>query len=285
MIRFWAIHAIHALDEHSRLIQCLSKKPAADPVSKQDSERIKLWVSQAKVALKFMAQDADCKRRLGEVEATLDFKMGFQRGKQPSNDALKTQLVWTGIAIRNDLESCKFVYVPASHESFFEQDKLFGEPVYDKFKSARDDLKCAGNCLAADLHTAAVFHLMRVAERGIRVLAYDRRVRFNKGPIEMQDWKAIIDQLQNEISKIGNWMKSPQRAQAEEFYNTALSEFRGFKDAWRNHVMHARRDYGPEDVSSVFSHVNRFMRLLSTRISETERTPLTWTKKQILREP
>ena len=39
------------------------------------------------------------------------------------------------------------------------------------FKSAKDDIGAAGNCYAADLHTAAVFHLMRVAEKGMKALA------------------------------------------------------------------------------------------------------------------
>jgi hypothetical protein len=43
----------------------------------------------------------------------------------------------------------------------------------------------------------------------------------------------------------------------------AAAEFRYFKDAWRNHVMHDRNDsYDEPEALRVLEHVTRFMTLL-----------------------
>jgi hypothetical protein len=181
----------------------------------------------------------------------------------------------------------KFAYIPPDHAEFFEQEKPFGENVFNAFPSIRTELTAATNCLAADLPTAAVFHLMRAAERGMRILAWDRRVPkiVQNKPLELQDWKTMIEGLEEEAEKITNWPNKlgKVKTQGQEFYNTAIQEFRGFKDAWRNHVMHDRRDFNFEDAKGVLSHVSRFLKLLALRLSENKRTPLIWGKRQLIK--
>lgn len=222
--------------------------------------------------------------RIEQIAYPLRMQVKFHRSADVSFDVFHHNVDDLCATVIGELKEHTFVYIPKAQAAYFEKDSLFGDAVALSFPSIKAELKEAGNCLAADLNTAAVFHLMRVAERGMRSLANDRRVKFDKGPIEMQDWKSIVGQMEKEIAKVSNWPKSKQRAQAEEFYNTALEEFRGFKDAWRNHVMHARRNYNDKDAVGVLSHVCRFMQLLSTRISETTRTPVRWTTKQVLQE-
>ncbi len=224
------------------------------------------------------------RERIKQTAYPLRMQVEFHQSADLSYDVFRHNIDDLCATVISELKEHAFAYIPKAQAAYFEKDSLFGDAVALAFPSVKVELKEAGNCLAADLNTAAVFHLMRVAERGMRVLAHDRRVKFDKGPIETQEWKPIIVQLEKEIAKVSNWPKSKQRAQAEEFYNTALEEFRGFKDAWRNHVMHARRNYNDKDAAGVLSHVCRFMQLLSARISETTRTPLRWTKNQILPE-
>jgi uridine phosphorylase len=65
-------------------------------------------------------------------------------------------------AIENELASRKFVMIENDKLDFFEQENLFGKQVAKAFPLARNEIRSAGNCLAMDLNTAAVFHLMRV---------------------------------------------------------------------------------------------------------------------------
>jgi hypothetical protein len=59
-----------------------------------------------------------------------------------------------------------------------------------------------------------------------------------------------------------------QKQDTQEFYFPLLHELRGFKDAFRNHVMHARQSYTQQDAVAVLDYVDRFMQALATRITE-----------------
>ena len=48
----------------------------------------------------------------------------------------------------------------------------------------------------------------------------------------------------------------------------SLTFIRGFRDAWRNHVMHTRAEYSREDASAVLSHVKRLLQTLAVHIKE-----------------
>lgn len=188
-------------------------------------------------------------------------------------------------AILTELPRQAFVYIRSPHREYFEKENLFGDGVYQAFPSIRVEIKNAGNALAVGLSTAAVFHFMRTAEKGMQVLAWDRRVgNVRNKPPELHQWQDILNGVQGEVNKITGWPNSRGLAkiQAEEFYNGALAEFRGFKDAWRNHVMHSRRDYEFDEAKAVLSHVSRFMSALATRLSESNRTPRVWGKSQIM---
>src|SRR5260370_39367810 len=91
----------------------------------------------------------------------------------------------------------------------------FGEAVYDVIPTARQDIRDAGNCLAFELHTACVFHLMRAAEHGLRTLA--RRLRVvvfhNKRPsaLEEAEWNKIIDAVKVKVDKSRRISSQPRK--------------------------------------------------------------------------
>lgn len=199
--------------------------------------------------------------------------------------SLAAEMTVLGQTIGTDCDKKLFLYVTKEEARYYEQDALFGTAVKQAFPSADPDIKRVGNCLAAELYTASVFHLMRAAERGMRTLAWDRRIKFKNGaPLEMQEWGEIIKAVEKEVENIRNWPNRSglAKSQAHEFYNGALSEFRGFKDAWRNHVMHSRRDYEADEAKGIKAHVQRFLQALAVRLSEDKRTPKIWGKKQII---
>ncbi len=72
----------------------------------------------------------------------------------------------------------------------------------------------ASNCLAADLPTAAVFHLMRAAEFGIRALGNERGLKIkNVESLEFAQWGQILNDLVIERNKIMNgWSRSPKKS-------------------------------------------------------------------------
>ena len=171
----------------------------------------------------------------------------------------------------------KFIYIPSPLSGYVDQECLFGEDVFTAFPSARKDIKESGNCFATELHTACVFHLMRVAEYGLRALAFDRRVTIPKGrPIELATWDDIIKELEKAEEAIRNYPQTLARESQYEFYHGALMQYRRFKNLFRNRVSHTRDAYAEAEAKLAFDSVREFMGILALRISEGKRTPVIW---------
>ena len=82
---------------------------------------------------------------------------------------LEAHLLRIEQAIINDAWQRKLLLVPVARAGYVDSaEGLMGAAVLKSFPSATNDLREAGNCLAADCNTAAVFHLMRVAEWGLK---------------------------------------------------------------------------------------------------------------------
>ena len=166
----------------------------------------------------------------------------------------------------------KFLQIPVSLSTHFNNKDLIGKEAYEAFPEAREDIVEAGNAISVGLDTAAVFHFMRVVEWGLRALARDvglNEVVADKKsgkivPLEWAQWEKILNQMHGKIEeKIRLIARGPDRQRAQEFYYQAEKEIDGFKDAWRNHVMHCRRIYSSSDSLAVLSHVQRFMKSLA----------------------
>ncbi len=252
-------------------------------VIESNLESVKRLVTSLKVTDPTFKSDVH--NILTDVQIAQDAQEKWLANMTAARLMLDLERIQRGILL--ELQRRKFVYVAPPDDAYFEQSRMFGDDVYTHFPSARADLKDAGNALSVGLYTASVFHLMRVAEIGMRALAHDRRIsklpKKKDAPVDMGTWEDIIKELETQADKIAGWpnKKGKIKVQAQEFYNGANAEFRGFKDAWRNHVAHNRHPYTREDALSVLSHVKRLMSLLATRISETSRTPLVWTKAEL----
>jgi hypothetical protein len=160
---------------------------------------------------------------------------------------------------------------------------VFGDNVKIAFNSATSDIIEAGNCLAAECNTAAVFHLMRAAEIALRAIAVDREVEFANKPINQQEWGTILGALEGILKDMRledgkNWQKPEFKEAQIRFYNDAVQELRAFNETWRRYIAHANKDafYDRDYAWSAFNHVKKFMQKLSTRISENKVMPKYW---------
>jgi hypothetical protein len=143
---------------------------------------------------------------------------------------------------------------------YYEQPKLFGDEVFNKFPSANNDIFEAGTCLALERGTATVMHLMRVVEVGLKVLAS------TVGVGTQSDWggyvRAIDDALAARIKASG------KRTPDEQFYAEARVTIDGVRMAWRNATMHVENNYSPERAEEILIAVRGLMRHLATKLSE-----------------
>lgn len=172
-----------------------------------------------------------------------------------------------------------FIEVPEEFTLYVNSKALFGEAVTVAFPSAKKDIQDAGNCLAVDCGTAAVFHLMRAVEWALRALCAHLgviRVRRSNKPgknkymaVGWAQWERQLDEVQKRVDKkIEKLGPGKRKQELQEFYYPLLQDLKGFKEAFRNHVMHSRTTYNVKQADGICDHVNRFMNALATKVSE-----------------
>jgi hypothetical protein len=202
----------------------------------------------------------------------------FRVASNASPEAARIHLQHVQDALVEQLDDIRFFGLAKDRVDYYANVALFGEKTVETFPSAKSDMTEALRCLALEVNTASVFHLMRVAEIGLRALAKDRRVSVAKAPIELATWEQIIRELEESEEKIHNYPKTLAREEQYQFYHGALMEIRRFKNVWRNNIMHARDEYDRNQALSIFNHVRDFMSILASRISERSKPlPEIWT--------
>jgi hypothetical protein len=166
--------------------------------------------------------------------------------------------------ITSEMADVLFLYVDSRHKEHYEGFALFGDEVEQAFPSANYDIAESGKCIALNRSTAAVCHLMRVLEWGLRAMATKLKVKFENKP-----WNYVIEVADKRLKHIRQSKRKPKNwKQDEKFYSEALAHFRFLKDAWRNYSMHVYERYSEEQAESIFNHTKAFMRHLATKLKQ-----------------
>jgi len=181
----------------------------------------------------------------------------------PDHRALLANALTTRQAIADDLSQHFFFYIDGKRRQLVDQkEPPFGESVANKFGNANRDVEAAARCLALSENTACVFHLMRVLQYGL--VALGGSVGLDPDALKRENWKNIIDQIEKRIREIEAKPKSsPIKADTLRAYSAAATQFRYFKDAWRNHVAHGEDTYDERTADAVFNHTREFMQDLA----------------------
>ena len=205
---------------------------------------------------------------LADLCKRISLPTSLQLLKDRENDPPLTSREWEMLvaAVRAELKTNLFVFVPAHRSKYY--DLILQSVITTAFPIASNELVASGDALAVGLYTATVFHAMRAAEIGIRVLGTDLNIVLNK-PIETAEWQEILNAMTAPIKAIENMPKStPNRDDDLQFYSEAAAQFRFFKNAWRIPAAHARGFYEEPEAIKVFDHTLSFFQLLATRLKE-----------------
>ena len=195
----------------------------------------------------------------------------------PTWSQLKTEVKVLRETLESELADRMFVFLPVAKSDLLidllnDEDHHWG-PIWKSFPSARKEMEEAVFCHSLERSTAAVFHLMRVSEIGLRALARRMGVKMPKGKrLEWSEWQQILKEMTDVSEQVAKTKKAgPHKDELLEFYRGALGQFYGFKDEYRNHVMHSRRSYNDYTAAGVLAHVKSFMEKLSARVDEKGR--------------
>lgn len=168
-----------------------------------------------------------------------------------------------------EVSTVLFLHIDPAKVNYYKQPSLFSTAVDQYLSSAAYDIEEAGKCLALERNTACVFHLMRVMEEGLRVLAEKARAFGIQipPPESNRAWIAILTPIEKEILKKHNEKTEPWK-QVEPIYAEIAAHLRTVSVAWRNPTMHVGTKYTSEEAISIFNSVATFMRHLASKLSE-----------------
>jgi hypothetical protein len=226
----------------------------------------------AEMDLDWMAADRDSfglDKNLMESAAKLQDDLMADSRITP--EMLRRDLVTLRNFLINELDARKFAYLAPPKDKFFQSTNLLGELVHLRFPKANPDAQSAANCLAFELYTAAVFHLMRVAEHGLRAIAEEVNAvpmhRTTQIPITEADWQQIITAIRGKIEESHKDLKSdPKRRSKLRYYSDAADHCSWMKDIWRNSTAHAQAPYIESEAINALSRVSSFMEFLAKHL-------------------
>ncbi len=161
--------------------------------------------------------------------------------------------------VQEDLSERSFTMMPADKVKYLDELWLDAEPLGAAFPNAHEELRNSARCYAFNQEVACVFHSMRALEIRLSAAATKLGVTSKK-----PDWQNLINEIEVEIKKINGPHAGTDWKQKEQFYSEAATNFRYFKNAWRNHVMHVRDNYTERDAKKIMEHVTSFLNVLAS---------------------
>ncbi len=156
--------------------------------------------------------------------------------------------------IHSELESRVLYAVQVEKEKYCDPHWLQDTPIFTSFPDAFREFQCAGRCYAYDECTAAVFHLMRVIDSGLR-LVYESLGQ----TYDARNWDGIAKKIEKEMEnkyqdKSEDWKKS------EPFYSGVLTDIRSIGRAHRNPALHdIERKYSDPEAKYLIDVTIAFM--------------------------
>jgi hypothetical protein len=144
---------------------------------------------------------------------------------------------------------------------------LFGADFAAKFPTnGAFELDEAAKCMALGRPTAAVFHLMRIMELGIRALADCLGLPDPTKPAD-RNWGVILKAIWNGIEK--KWPKSADRMAGDgRLFEDLYVSLDAVKNPWRNSTMHVENKYTDDEAEHIFTAVMGFMKKIASRMDE-----------------
>jgi hypothetical protein len=212
--------------------------------------------------------------RLKRTLSRVGYIRAYLETAEAEINAWRDQELWRELRVlrqsfRDDLDEQPVLLPDVARSSWYNHAQPFGQKVHDAFPRIRFDIMEAGNCYACDNPTACVFHLMRVVEHAIRLLARQLKVKGLKSELEFEDFRKIHDRLKEKLQELRNSKRGKSRQEEIDFYSDVADRCQSFKEMWRDAVMHSRQNYDTNEAASILTRVSELMQRLAERLSES----------------
>jgi len=187
---------------------------------------------------------------------------------KPSPSEIVEYYKYISKALEHELSSIKIFIVSSDKAQYNEpKDPLFGAEFNTKYASrGRFEVDEAAKCIAFGRPTAAVFHLMRVLEVGIRSIARCLNIPDPIKPAE-RNWGKMLDAIKQSIA--AKWPTAADRMSDDAIvFEGLLASLDAIKNPWRNSTMHVENKYTDDEAEHIFVAIKGFMKKLASRMDE-----------------
>jgi hypothetical protein len=198
-------------------------------------------------------------RIINTVKSDDEFSGGAERKKQ----TVRVLVEELQRGIENKLHSCTFLRLDTARRDFYseEDSPRFGTEIAEWVPASTYHINEAARCFALDRWDACVHHLMLATEMALR--RWGRRFKLRKKtPIDLVDWKPVLDGANDELQRLRNLPKTTRRNQQIAKLAEQISDFGCIKDAYRNFSAHGREKYDETRASNLMRYVEVFMQSL-----------------------
>lgn len=174
------------------------------------------------------------------------------------NDELDHRLI-------DEMKSRKFLCIEPDKLALLDEKNLFGGEVTEAFPSAIVDIEEAGNCLAFERWTAAVFHLSRVAE--ITTVQIGKRVGYES---HKEGFGQVLRYMDTQLEKVRKDYKnaSPLFKGDMEFFAAVTAQMHAVNQAWRQRVAHLDKKYTEEEALRIWLATKGLMEQMAKNLNE-----------------
>jgi hypothetical protein len=161
------------------------------------------------------------------------------------------------------------------------------QPIVASFKATKREIEAGLDCFAFGDYPGCIFHMIRMAEIGLRATARERGIKSvrNNKPIEYAMWGEVIAALEVAIQEIENPkgrnrkpLTAQQRARREEalhFYRTIVSDLRAL-NGLRDQTVHWRDSYDKGEAFTAISRTHEMMTVIASKIDEHSVRKIRW---------
>jgi len=165
--------------------------------------------------------------------------------------------------MQEELEGIWFRTIPQEKHEYANPIWLVDTKIYAKYPAAFAEFGHAGMCFGIGENAASVFHLMRIVDFGLRIVAQSLGV-----PYEAHAWQRIGEGLEKRMREKYQ-TKTDEWKQKEPFYAQILTDIQAIGRGHRNpHLHEIESKYDDRETRYMLTVVEGFIRHLADNLPQ-----------------
>lgn len=161
--------------------------------------------------------------------------------------------------IEDELTSERLFHVSKDRIRYLEYGHRPKDPLVESFPSSFTEMCAAGRCVAYGEGTAAVFHLLRAIDHGLRSVAHSLNIVY-----DASNWSGIGKKIQTAM-EVKYQDKTDAWKASESLYASVLTDIQAISRAHRNPVFHQlETKYTEAEAEMLFTITEGFLLHLSS---------------------